>query len=395
MRVGIGFLVAGYVLSQFYRAFLAVLAPVLGQELGATPGDLAVSLGLWYVAFGLMQIPVGEALDSIGPRRTVAVLLALGGGGGAVVFALSQGPWGIHAAMALIGIGCAPVLMGSYYIFARNFAPAVFGTLAGAVIGVGSLGNIASAAPLAWLIEAVGWRAALWGLAGVTLLVAAAIWRFVQDPPPVVHDSGRRGSVMDILRIPGLWLILPLTLANYTAAAGIRGLWAGPYLTQLHGADAALIGRVTLVMGLAMVAGNFLYGPADRIFGTMKRAVLAGNAALAVTLAALWLWPAGGLWQSTALLAAMGLFGASFPAIMAHGRAFLPPHLVGRGVTLLNMFSIIGVAGFQFGSRVVYETASARGTPEQAFSALFLFFLVPVIVGLAFYVLSRDSAGTR
>src|SRR5690606_34092178 len=140
-----------------------------------------------------------------------------------------------------------------YYIFARNFAPAVFGTLAGAVIGVGSLGNIASAAPLAWLIEAVGWRAALWGLAGVTLLVAAAIWRFVQDPPPVVHDSGRRGSVMDILRIPGLWLILPLTLANYTAAAGIRGLWAGPYLTQLHGADAALIGRVTLVMGLAMV----------------------------------------------------------------------------------------------------------------------------------------------
>ncbi|MCB1400168.1 MAG: MFS transporter, partial [Rhodobacteraceae bacterium] len=91
MRVGIGFLVAGYVLSQFYRAFLAVLAPVLGQELGATPGDLAVSLGLWYVAFGLMQIPVGEALDSIGPRRTVAVLLALGGGGGAVVFALSQG----------------------------------------------------------------------------------------------------------------------------------------------------------------------------------------------------------------------------------------------------------------------------------------------------------------
>ena len=29
-----------------------------------------------------------------------------------------------------------------------------------------------------------------------------------------------------------------MTAANYTAAAGIRGLWAGPYLDAVHGADA-------------------------------------------------------------------------------------------------------------------------------------------------------------
>ena len=395
MRVGIGFLVAGYVLSQFYRAFLAVLTPVLGEELGAVPGDLAVSLGLWYVAFGLMQIPVGAALDSIGPRRTVASLLALGGGGGALIFAMAQSPWGIHLAMALIGIGCAPVLMSAYYIFARNFAPAVFGTLAGAMIGAGSLGNIASAAPLAWLVETIGWRASLWGLAITTFAVSAALWRFVQDPERVAQQHDRRGSVLDILRIPGLWLILPLTMANYGPAAGIRGIWSGPYLAEVHGADAILIGRVTLVMGLAMVAGNFLYGPADRLFGTMKRAVLVGNAALAVVLTLLFLWPGGGLWQTTVLMAAAGLFGSSFPAIMAHGRAFLPTHLIGRGVSFLNMFSILGVAALQFGSRPIYEFAVARGTPEQAFQALFLFFLVPIMVGLAFYAFSRDGAESR
>lgn len=395
MRVGIGFLVAGYVLSQFYRAFLAVLTPVLGQELGATPGDLAVSLGFWYITFGLMQIPVGSALDSIGPRRTVAVLLAIGGGGGAVAFALAQGAWSIHIAMALIGIGCAPVLMGAYYIFARNFAPAVFGTLAGATIGAGSLGNIASAAPLAWLVGAIGWRASLWGVAAATFAVSAALWRFVQDPEPVAHTHRQRGSMLDILRIPGLWLVLPLTVANYAPAAGIRGIWSGPYLAEVHGADAIMIGRVTLVMGLAMVAGNFLYGPADRVFGTMKRAVLVGNAALAVVLTLLFLWPGGGLLQTTVLMAAAGLFGSSFPAIMAHGRVFFPTHLIGRGVSLLNMFSILGVAALQFGSRPIYEFAVARGTPEQAFKALFLFFLVPILVGLAFYAFSRDGAETR
>jgi predicted MFS family arabinose efflux permease len=391
MRVGIAFLVAGYVLSQFYRACLAVLTPTLGAEIGATPGDLAVSLGLWYIAFALMQLPVGWALDQVGPRRTVALLLGFGGGGGAAVFALATGPWGVHAAMVLIGIGCAPVLMGGYYIFARMYAPAVFGTLAGAMIGIGSMGNLAGATPLAWVVEAVGWRETLWGLTLVTVLVAASIFHFTRDPDRIVSEPGKGGSVLDLLRIPGLWAILPLTAVNYAAAAGLRGVWAGPYLGELYAADAVMIGKATLVMGLAMVAGSFLFGPADRIVGSYKRVVFGGNLISALVLAVLWLAPDAGLTKATALMAAAGFFGATFPAIMAHGRSFFPSHLVGRGVTLLNMFSIGGVGVMQFASRPVYEMAAASGNPVQAYSVLFLFFLVPLSIGLALYLFSREE----
>lgn len=392
MHLSIAFLVAGYVLSQFYRACLAVLTPVLKAELGASAGDLAVSLGLWYVAFGVMQLPVGEALDRIGPRRTVGWLLGLGGGGGAAAFAMAGGPLGIHLAMVLIGIGCSPVLMGSYYIFARSFSPALFGTLAAAVIGVGSLGNLAGAAPLAWVVEAVGWRATLWALAAITLAVALAILTFTRDPERVTRPAGMaHGSVLDILKLPAIWLIVPLTLVNYTTAAGIRGLWAGPWLTAMHGADAGLIGRVTLIMGLAMVAGNFAYGPADRLFGSHKRVALWGNAVLAGALVVLWLNPGVGLWGATALLAVVGFFGSSFAVLMAHARAFFPPHLVGRGVTLLNMFSITGVALASFGSRPVFEAASRAGDPGAAYGTLFLFFLIPLVLGLAVYLFARDK----
>ncbi|WP_444454698.1 MFS transporter [Rhodobacter capsulatus] len=388
MRLSIAFLVAGYVLSQFYRACLAVLTPVLKTELGATAEDLAVSLGLWYLAFALMQIPVGEALDRIGPRRTVGWLLALGGGRGAASFALASGPWGIHLAMVLIGIGCSPVLMGSYYIFARSFSPAIFGTLAAAVIGVGSLGNLAGAAPLAAAIAAFGWRGTLWGLTGITLVVALAILTFTRDPERIVQ-KGQKGNVFDILRLPGFWLILPLIFANYTAAAAIRGLWAGPWLSALQDADAALIGKVTLAMGVAMVLGNFAYGPADRILGSHKRVAIAGNLVLCLALGALAFAPDAGLWQGTALLAAVGFFGASFPVLMAHGRTFLPPHLVGRGVTLLNLFSIAGAGIWLFLSRPVFAVASAAGDPVAAYRMLFLFFLIPVVAGLAVYIFSR------
>ena len=94
-----------------------------------------------------MQIPVGWALDKVGPRRTASVLLLIGGGGGAAVFALASAPVHISIAMLLIGVGCSPVLMASYYIFARTYPAAVFATLAAVILGVGSVGNLASALP--------------------------------------------------------------------------------------------------------------------------------------------------------------------------------------------------------------------------------------------------------
>ena len=384
-------MVAGYVLSQFYRAFLAVLSPVLKADIGATAGDLAISSGLLFLTFAMMQMPVGMALDRIGPRWTASVVLGGGGAGGALIFAAAQGPVAVHVAMALIGIGCAPVLMASYYIFARVYRPAVFGTLAGAMIGIGSLGNLAGTTPLALLAEAIGWRQTLVGLALVTLAVSVAMAVFLRDPPRLTPATGTKGTLGDLLRIPGVWAIIPLMAAAYAPLAAVRGLWAGPYLADVFGSGPEGIGRVTLLMGLMMVAGNFAYGPLDRIFGTRKWTVFSGNLMAAACLGLLAWFPSNGLMTATAFLVALGLFGSSFPAIMAHGRAFFPPHMVGRGVTLLNMFAIGGAGLLQFCSGQVHDRlAEGAMHPETPYVGIFLFFLVPLLVGLAFYLFSRD-----
>jgi len=391
MTVGLVFLIAAYVLSQFYRVFLAVLTPVLGQEIGATPGDLALSSGLWFIAFALMQFPVGAMLDRIGPRWTASGLLALGGGGGALVFATAQGPIALHLAMVLIGIGCAPVLMASYVIFARAHAPAMFGTLAGALVGVGSLGNIAGAAPLAYAAGALGWRPTLVCLAAVTLAVAAALAIFVKDPERVARPDGQAGSLAEVLRLTRLWPVLALMLVAYAPTAVVRGLWAGPYLQEVYGADVAGIGRATLVMGMAMVAGNFAIGPIDRFMGSRKWAVILAVSLSAAALGVLVAVPAIGFWPAAMCLSAFGFFGATYPAIMAHGRDFLPPHLIGRGVSFINMFAIGGAGLMQFASRPVYRHLGAGGDPAETFRYLFLFFLVPLLAGLAIYLFSRDN----
>jgi predicted MFS family arabinose efflux permease len=391
MRAGFAALVLAYVLSQFYRAMLAVLAPALGAEIGATAGDLALASGLWFAVFAAMQVPVGIGLDRIGPRRTAAGLFLVGGGGGAALFAVAQSPAAVVAAMCLIGLGCAPVLMASFYIFARRFSPAVFASLAGVLIGVGSAGNLASAAPMAWAVEAFGWRATMWGLAAVTVAVALALYAFVADPPHENGDGAEGARLLDILRMPALWVMAPLLVINYAPAAGIRGLWAGPYLADVFGLDAAGIGIVTLWMAGAMILGNFAYGPLDRWLGTRKWVLVAGNAAGAAALIGLGLFPSHGVIAAAALLAAVGFFGASFPLMIAHARSYFPAHLLGRGVTLANLMSIGGVGLMQIASGRLHGGMIAAGAgPEAAYGALFLFFGLLLAGAVAIYLLAED-----
>lgn len=94
MVKGIVWLVLAYGLSQFYRACLAVFGPVLKSEIGLGPEDTSMALGLWFLTFAAMQIPVGWLLDHHSPKATATVLLSFGGGLGAIVFAMAQGPLG-------------------------------------------------------------------------------------------------------------------------------------------------------------------------------------------------------------------------------------------------------------------------------------------------------------
>jgi predicted MFS family arabinose efflux permease len=386
LKAGIAALLLAYVFSQFYRAFLAVLTPVLKADLGVTAADLASASGWWFLAFAAMQVPIGSSLDRIGPRLTAGILMAVGAGG-AFLFSQATGAFEIKLAMALIGVGCAPVLMASYFIFARQFSPAVFGTLAGITIGVGSLGNVASSLPLSAAVEAFGWRETVMGLAAITGAVALAILLLVRDPERLT--TARNGSLLDLLRIPAIWPILAMMVVCYTPIAGLRGLWVGPYFADVHGADPLEIGRVGLWIGLAMVAGNFAYGPLDRWLGTRKWVIFGGNAVTLACLLGLWWFAAAPPAVATALLVAAGLFGASFPMVIAHGRAFFPPQLMGRGVTLLNLFGIapIGIAQILTG-RIHASTDPV--TSAAPYEAVFLFFALTTAAGLVVYLLSQD-----
>lgn len=386
------FLALAYILSQFYRSFLAVLTPALTSELGATNSDLALASGIWFFTFACMQFAVGIALDRYGPRRTSSILLGFAGGGGVMLFAAAQSPLMIVAAMGLIGVGCSPVLMASLFIFARAYNPARFALLTSVFIGVGNFGNIFAASPMALAAESLGWRSVVAIIAVVTVIIAIALFMFVHDPE-IDHtgDSSGLSGYLELLNIKALWFIIPLSIVGYSAVAGIRGLWVGPYLADVFGADAIQIGHLTLGMAVATALGSIAYGPLDAVFNTRKWVVVAGAALTVAALVFLALHPTGSMAMITLAMIIIGVSGTSYGVIMAHAKSSFPDHLTGRGVTLMNFFSIGGVALMQLATGEVAERAMIPDRPEAAYSALFAFYAAIFAIALLIYLFSRDA----
>jgi MFS family permease len=388
---GIIALAAGFVFSQFYRAFLAVLTPLLSADLGATKADFSLASGAWFISFALFQFPVGIWLDRYGPRWLTSGLFAVAASG-AFLFASATAPWMLVVAMVLIGIGCSSALMGAVFLIARNYHPARMAMFMSWVIVVGSLGNVVSTTPLATAAQAFGWRPVMFTLGLATLVTAITLAALVRNPD---YPEGRAGvglqGYMDIIKIRALWPMFPLMLAGYTAVSGIRGLWVGPFISDTYGVGAVTVGNISLALALAMVVGTFIYGPLDNIFKTRKWVVVGGQLICITSLIVLALDVSAGLFPATILLVVIGMSGVGFSVLMAHGREFIPPHLTGRGITLMNFCTIGGGGVMQIVTGALTTANTRVDDPGHAYLVLFGFYAAVSLVVLSIYVLwSKD-----
>ena len=102
-------------------------------------------------------------------------------------------------------------------------------------------------------------------------------------------------------------------------------------------------------------------------------------------------FPIQPLWQVTILLFAIGLFGSSYGVLAAHARSFFPVHLTGRGVTLMNFFTIGGVGLVQFVMGQAADSNFNPVQPEQTFSLLFYVYAALTGAALLIYYFSADS----
>lgn len=385
-----------YVMSLFYRAVISVIAPELSTDLNLDESDLGALSSLFFIGFAGAQIPIGMALDRLGPRVTVPLFMVFAISG-ASLFALAQGFWMALAGMGMIGVGCAPIFTGSMVVVARKYPPERFAYITALLLTVGGIGDLLSTAPLAFLSELITWRGAIGVAAGLTVLAALLCFRFIEaDHKAPDHDpeslSGLFRGMASIGAIRGLWVVLPLCFFGYSVLMAVRGLWSGPYLADVFQLDTTARGWVLLTMSIALGIGTFFYGFADRILRRPKTIVALGSSVVALVLASL-AFTSPNSWQwAAAHLVIIGLFGMTYPVLMAHGRSFIPAHMTGRGVSFLTLVNILGVAVVQAASGWIIEGALASGrTSAQSYELLFAVLAGTIGTAVAVYLFSREN----
>ncbi len=391
-------LCAGFLVSQFFRVSNAVIAPELMRELSLSPEAMGAITGVFFLTFAAAQLPTGVLLDRYGPRRTMSGLFLVAVAGSAT-FALAPGAAGLALGRGLIGVGCAAGLMGSLVAIARWFPAERFAWLSSLLYTLGGAGLLLAATPLAAVSGATGWRGAFWLMAAVTATLSGLLYLVVRDAPAGRPAGGGSETAREIVQ--GLRAVLgnrqlryvcAIQFVNYGTVLAVAGLWAGPYLNDVHGLDGVARGNVLLVVSGAMLAGVLGYSQVERWIGSRKWSIGGGGIASIIVLLVLATVPGLERWAAVCLLVAFGLVSAYVMLVHAHARAVLPSHLVGRGLTLQNLAVFVGVFVLQALSGLIVGRFGVAGgaAPEVAYRAVFGFLAAMTTLALAIYLRADD-----
>jgi predicted MFS family arabinose efflux permease len=384
-RVALPFL-AGYFVSYMYRMVNAVLAPTLAAEFGLSAAGLGLLSSVYFLAFAVVQLPVGVALDRFGPRRVNAALLLLAAMGG-VWFTMAESAAAAIAARALIGLGVSACLMAALTAFVLWYPPDRISTMTGVAFSSGAVGAMAVTVPLEVLLRAWGWREAFLLIVAANLAVSLVLWLWVPE-----RRATRQGEPLAeqlrglgrLLRDPAFLRLAVCVGASQCAAVALQTLWIATWLRDVAGWSAAEVARGLLAVNVSMIVGYLAFGRVADAWQRRGRGALplmAGGVALSSLSLALLAFGIGSLalWcifvgTGTAVVLAYSIVARRYPKEMA-----------GRVNTAVNVIGFVGMFSGQWAIGVVlslWPPSEAGYAPEAYPWALAMVWAVQ-LAGLA------------
>lgn len=387
----------GYYLSYALRTVNAVIAPELTRELSLSAADLGLLTSTYFLSFAAFQIPLGLLLDRFGARRVEAALLLLAAAGSAV-FALGESLTSLGIGRALIGLGVSACLMASFKSFHQWFAPERQASLVGAIMVAGGLGALSASVPLEMSLPLFGWRGVFWGLAGLSLVVAAAVFT-VPDRQAGISTEGLGEALRGIGNVLGsrvFWRYAPINLVGTGGFMALQALWAVPWLINVNGYSRGEAAQHLFLMSLALLAGYLLIAafstrlarrgiPPLRLF---VAGMLLGWATALFIVAGL--GPTWLLWMLYGFALSSG--NLSYPLVTA---AF-PPQYSGRVNTAYNLMTFVGAFSIQWGFGALVDLLSASGSePRNAYRATFATLLAMQLASYVWFAMAGSRRANR
>lgn len=400
-----------FLLVMVTRFGPAVIATDLTREFALDPTQLGLLSAVYFWVYAGMQIPAGALADGLGPRRAVAGLLVVAMVGAFAFASSSMFPVAL-AGRAVMGVGTGVVYVCALKVLAQWFRADEFATLNGVLFTAGNTGALLAAAPLALLVDAIGWRSGFGLLAALAGLVALLAALLVRDAPAEAASNARTGGgdgrqevasaeialtgkMGLVLRSRGLWVMAVYAFTLGGVALALQGLWAVPYLMDVYALPRQVASNMLTAWPVGMIIGCPLVGYlSDRVLKTRQPIVFCGVALFSLPILVLVVATSDlptGLFYG--LFFFCGLTYSTMQVSFALLNDVLPRHIVGTAAGIYNLWFFVGGAVFQQTAGIVLSAfpildghASASG-----YRAVFLLFLAGAWVAALTVLVTRKK----
>jgi MFS family permease len=279
-----------HALHDGFTDMIYVLLPVWQVQFALSYGALAVLRALYVGSLAALQVPSGHLARHLN-ARTVLVLGTVLSAGGYTLAGFSGGLVGLCASLALAGAGGS-----TQHPLASAAVSRAYGTTARGPLGTynfaGDLGKATLPPAVALLLTVMGWRPALWAVAGLGIVVALLIrWLMplVADPPAVVETT--RAPFGEGAGRGGFSLLLAIGMLDSAARMGF--LLFLPFLLEAKGAPLTTVGWALSLVFIGGALGKAACGWLGARLGLLATVVTteAGTAVAILALLALPLVP--------------------------------------------------------------------------------------------------------
>jgi len=271
------------------RIGFSALLPSIMSELSLSYTRAGLLASAFFYAYVIMQIPSGLLGDRYG-RRRILLLGLLGGALSAGLTGLAGSFAALFTARALTGAFQGSLFSNDRAIIATVTPPDRIGLGQGVSFAGPGLGLTAGLVIGGLLVEVLPWRTVmmLFGLGPIA--AALLIARFVPSPAPSTAQEPLGRRLGGLFANGPLWL---LALASLCAIANqfILATWAPLFFQEAGITDVGRAGIYAALQGIAaslgMIVGGFTHDRLARRGFESKTVIVAGLAALALSMLAM------------------------------------------------------------------------------------------------------------
>lgn len=246
--------------AMLYYGFSSLVLPMMA-DLGWSQTTLMGAYSLALAVGGVCTFVAGSAIDQ-GHGRRLMTWGSLVAAASLALWASATQVWMFYAALALAGVAMSMTLYEPAFAILTRRYPLKYRDAIMALTLVAGFASTVSFPTTAWLVQQVGWRGALWIMAGVFVCVIAPMNAWALQGPTLVaaphgHDETEDATLHQALRYPAFWLLTAaFTLHAFVGA----GLWAH----VIPAFDGLGVGKVETLavlvwIGPAQVTGRFIY----------------------------------------------------------------------------------------------------------------------------------------